>query len=674
MIGRKLKFTKSRFGLVVLFNLVGIFSAVVLFASSGASAIQPNCDGGPYMDYGRYKWCGYFTNDLDTSGLRLWNNGVPASVGATGTALQKVDELINFIVAERGGTVNGIQGQTSAEFVIDTMEGLTPTSNPTNSRGEAWTLEADWAQKLELGVTNGIIKINYFQNVNWHCGQEDTYYQVAPNDVAFYTTVNGGETPNCGPAVTVPAIVITDAKTGALIYEIKRICGNPFGTINALPNVNFVVVPSGFVTNTQVPVGGQDTLHVHLVNNGPAVSTPGTLQVGAASPAGGTAFYGSIVDPCAAGPPCTPATQSTLSNGVSTGDAFWKTTKDANFTGAARVPDWWWTTKSMTDGQVTDGTVAFTIPATSPLGTMTFNVCYEPTNEDGAGDCVPVTVTIVSERSTLVVSENGDVHAGGGLCGKTQTAGKVEGNGAVLPASSSYTQYVVSATDNPGGIADFGSNQSVSGSAKDTLDLGSNGGYEEVCREDLLSAAEAYEGTPGAAYTSLGGNSAANPYNLGTMAGLYFVNGTSYFKGTVNSKTTIVQTTGQMNIVGNITLTTNPFLPTQVPSLGVIAANNILIDSSVTQVDAYLFADGYIDTCVEGQSSKTACTNNLTVDGFLMGNTIEFHRIGPTNTNGAQVAETIILTPQIYLNPPQFFDASVDNVQLQGQGEEQPLF
>jgi len=283
-------------------------------------------------------------------------------------------------------------------------------------------------------------------------------------------------------------------------------------------------------------------------------------------------------------------------------------------------------------------------------------------------------VTIVSERSTLVVGENGDVHAGGGLCGKAQTAGKVEGNGGEEPTNSSETQYVVSATESPGGITNFGSNQSVGGSSTDDLGLGATGGYEEVCREDLLAAANAYRAAGGAVTAVLGGNTAANPYHVDGWAGLYYITGTSYIEGQVNNKTTIVQTAGDLNIVGNITLTTTSFPPTQVPSLGIIAANGILIDDSVTRVDAYMFSDGLIDTCVQGQVSKTACTANLLVNGFLMGNTIDYHRIGPFNSDGAQIAETVVLNPQIYLNPPQFFDASVDNILLQGQGEEQPLF
>jgi hypothetical protein len=325
------------------------------------------------------------------------------------------------------------------------------------------------------------------------------------------------------------------------------------------------------------------------------------------------------------------------------------------------------------------GKFGYTLSLLTPTGTkLCFSDTIQPHTQVGdppfPSDNQICYTVLNNSRYPLVAGYNGDVHAGGGLCGQGQSPGTVEGNGAEEPSDSSETQYVVSATNSPNGIINFGSNESASGSSSNTLDLGSTGGYEEVCREDLLAAANAYRAAGGAVTAVLGGNTAANPYHVDGWAGLYYITGTSYIEGQVNNKTTIVQTAGDLNIVGNITLTTTSFPPTQVPSLGIIAANNILIDSSVTHVGAYLFSDGLIDTCVQGEISTTACTNNLLVNGFLMGNTIDFHRIGPTNTLNARIAETVVLTPQIYLNPPQFFDASVDNILLQGQGEEQPLF
>jgi hypothetical protein len=64
----------------------------------------------------------------------------------------------------------------------------------------------------------------------------------------------------------------------------------------------------------------------------------------------------------------------------------------------------------------------------------------------------------------------------------------------------------------------------------------------------------------------------------------------------------------------------------------------------------------------------------LVVNGFFMAHDILFNRLGRPNTNGNQLAEQVILNPQLYLNPPMFFDAAADAVLLHGQGEQQPLF
>jgi hypothetical protein len=123
-----------------------------------------------------------------------------------------------------------------------------------------------------------------------------------------------------------------------------------------------------------------------------------------------------------------------------------------------------------------------------------------------------------------------------------------------------------------------------------------------------------------------------------------------------------------MDITGPITLSSTAMVANATPSLGLIAARDIDIDSAVTQVSAYLFSDNAIDTCVEADGT---CDSTLTVNGFLMAQQLLLHRFG---TVASPIGEDIIMAPQIYLNPPAFFDASVDNTTLEGQGEQQPLF
>jgi len=133
-----------------------------------------------------------------------------------------------------------------------------------------------------------------------------------------------------------------------------------------------------------------------------------------------------------------------------------------------------------------------------------------------------------------------------------------------------------------------------------------------------------------------------------------------------------------VEIDGNILLnTTTAYEAHKAPSLGIISSSDILIDPAATQVDAYLFSShGTIVTC---NAAPAGCANNLRVNGFLMAKDLLFGRIGPNPPVGASavsapIVEQIVLNPQIYLNPPKYFDASVDDILLEGQGERAPLF
>jgi hypothetical protein len=266
-----------------------------------------------------------------------------------------------------------------------------------------------------------------------------------------------------------------------------------------------------------------------------------------------------------------------------------------------------------------------------------------------------------------VTGANSDVHAGGGICGQTlapPSAGYIQGD----PSSSSGDQYVVSAT---GGTGSFDSNELAP--IKNNLTLGATGDYGEICREDLESAAQAYLTSGGQSGIVSGTVDIAS---LNPSDNVYFaLAGTIHLSGTVTRKITIVMLNGgTVDINGNIQITGATSLAQTTPSLGVISDGNIVIDSNVSRVDAYLFSNGSIDTCAQSAQIPNPCTTDLLVNGFLMAHSIAFDRRGPQDATGTPVAEQIVLNPQIYLNPPTFFDSSVDDVLLQGQGEDQPLF
>ena len=258
------------------------------------------------------------------------------------------------------------------------------------------------------------------------------------------------------------------------------------------------------------------------------------------------------------------------------------------------------------------------------------------------------------------VGLNSDVHAGGGPCGGQLSSGFVAG----YRDAGSYATYAVSAS---GAVSNFSSNSGLN-----TLTLGVSGDYSEVCVPDLYAAAQSGFGDTPA--TVLAANSSANPYDISNWSGVYYINGNAYITDSspVKNKMTIVALNGSIHVVGSITLSKAKKARSSVPSVGLIAANDIDIAASVGRVDAYMFADGLVDTCEPGTGS---CSSTLTVNGFVMGGKILFARLGPPSSPNGVVAEKVALNPQLYLNPPTFFDsARTGGAALIGEGEKPPLF
>jgi hypothetical protein len=641
------------------------FAGLAMQLVSSPTASAYTCAGGPIFDSGRKVWCGYFTNKFDDGvsppGEFVLSNGVPAGVNSVAT-------LTAYILSLRNGA--NAQDKTGAEFIIETMLGI---SGPASNRALATTLfqppgagscalaanAGYWTCRVAAEAAAGDINWNYAYP--FPCGVENTYYQAGGNnDDAFFTDGDDG----CGPGVTKTSIAFLNPNNRSqVIYAIKRQCGNPIGLVNGLPvpstafNVTLAASASGapgpspyqVIAGKTYASGVVFTLH----NSGPNASIAGNLDI---EYPGAT-----ITAPC--GGACNPAGAVQVTGGHNPTRGY---QSSPSVIPGVTTPYWYYGMTAFPNGFTGNGALTFTVSPTAAVGSIiTFNLIYYPSNDANAKATATVKFIVVSERTPSVVGVNGDVHAGGGICGQAQTPtpSNVQGDAS----ATSGTQYVVSAT---GTVNDFSSNNKT---AANNLTLGgANGAYADVCREDLLAAAVAYE--------SAGGGLIIGPtVNINTLSPLsnvfYSNSGTLTLTGpaTVNRKITIVSL-GNVVISGDISLGGGSNTGNAQPSLGIISAGSINIDSGVTRIDAYLFADGAIDTCAQFAQVPNPCTANLLVNGFLMGQSIAFHRIGPTNTNGAPIAEQIILNPQIYLNPPMFFDATVDNTTIENDGEQQPLF
>jgi hypothetical protein len=494
-----------------------------------------------------------------------------------------------------------------------------------------------WAQEVTQADADGYV--DWDAQRNFPSGDPDTTSEDYGHDVATFRNTIGQTN-----------MFIVFSNPGGGQYNLNRSCGNTWG---AFTPVN---VPLGYqmkltanALNNQVAPGQTGTIDLGLHNTGPNPTVSGTLQV--QLPGGSD-----VVQPCMAS--CADPNQPPLTFGTT---ARGYRTVGSGIPGV-NGPDWYWDTGPFPVSANSTGSLTFNVPPNAPPGNLTFTIYYSPADQNGTVISTTVTFQILPIRYPSVVGLNSDVNAGGGLCGGALSDGSVIAH----PMADSYGEYVDSA-------AGTGTINNFPPGGSEALNLGLHGGYAQVCREDLFQEAQDYMAS-GGSYTPHG----AGTYDIGSWGGVNYISGNSYICGTINALTTIVQLSGTLHIGGGgcptntLDLTNASFAAGQLPSLGIIASGDIVIEAPVTHIDVYLFADGAIDTC--DTSSGGNCDNILTVNGFLMAQNIAFQRLGPLGSTGSQLGEQISLNPQIYLNPPPLFTSAADNIVLQGQGERSPLF
>ncbi len=377
-------------------------------------------------------------------------------------------------------------------------------------------------------------------------------------------------------------------------YIINRRCGNSvaFAALPAAPDMNMQTSVGGLLDASGNPVtqftpGGTYTIHPSVSNTGNATSntvylelkTPnntGNVSVNAPDVPYGLASGYSAVNNCAPGYPAA--------------------TVSGSPPGACAGPHWWWEYHNIpAPSPLLQQVVTFSVSPGAAIGS---NICFQSDvvheySLDPTSYAVSPVIcyTVASPRYPSVIGLNGDIHAGGGLCDGTLSTGDVEGN----IGANSYGQYVVSAAGAP--ISNFGSN----GSGTSTLlNLGADGGYSQICREDIYKDADDYITTGGAVSAAYGPGS----YDISGWTKIVHVTGTvNLLRRQCSNQTTVVETNPAATVYfgggtciangGNTTLTGAKAAANALPSLSVITAGNIAIAASTTRVNAYMFCRQY---------------------------------------------------------------------------------
>jgi hypothetical protein len=563
----------------------GLAAIAVIGLAVGLFVIPAHAAPPPILVDGRAAFYGYFQNNVDTGGEKVWLDGVHS------TDINTFVALVRTRVA--GGPGITSQQQVGAEFIIQTMRGGTVHAAATPAEIDDWEARVRYASAQGWidwnPPVNGVLKNNFSYSIN-------SYYQFPRttadprdyaglyNDDAFFSESD-----------TVPAIVFRNG--GTFYYALKQLCANPLGSLPGLPGLP--KVPAFNLTATLTGPTATNLSGVKYLEPGKTYTfDPGASN--ASSNASGQ-YTLSINNPSAAnftmGPPAT---------------LKW----DESALGASGV-------------RVRSIPVTVSAGAANGAGPFCFHSHVTPSDlAGGSVDSPSLCYMIYKVLKPVVIGQGSDVHAGSGLCGPSYTT---PGSGYVNGQGDSKGEYVVSA----GGLSTpFGSNGSSTSpttSITDYLSL-------TLCRPNLVNVASAFVSLHPAEVTKPGGGS---PYTLTLDAlnalDLLYNNGVIYIPGDlvispggteVVARKLTIYATGNITINSNIRLSGGDTARVDQPSLGLIAGNGINISGAATQVDAYMFSNVFINTCY---TASTTCDNTLNVRGFLMSKTLQLRRIGPLN-------------------------------------------
>jgi len=237
-----------------------------------------------------------------------------------------------------------------------------------------------------------------------------------------------------------------------------------------------------------------------------------------------------------------------------------------------------------------------------------------------------------------------------------------------INTNNSTGQYVVSAsgaiTDLLGDLTNvrgFGSNTGNSGTGSSSGTL-TQDNYGLTCLPNVTQQVQTD-------LTKSGGGTPINPGAIDDsgndgkiMVGNVPAGGTFQFGA---GGTTTISKRWTLYVNGNVYIDSNiAFGPTG--SLAIVATGTISIDPSVTQADAFMYADT-INTCEDGSGntlgapwSGLTCNNQLTVNGLLFARHFRFNR---TSTSSTSPSEVINFSPQLYLyTPPGLSDIGLNEI------------
>ena len=460
----------------------------------------------------------------------------------------------------------------------------------------------------------------------------------------------------------VPSLVFRDSlQNGKIVYGLELWCANPLGELTLPPAINFNLNPSVTGSPPSSEGGGSTaTITPNVANGGVTSSTSVEWQL--------TNFrlQPSVpVVPVPGGATNATAPVSYFRNGATTvasGNRVFNKGNTSVGSGPQVIGDF-------------------------PVGTR---ICYalsvRPYNQSTTDwrHGTPFCITIA--KSPKLQVRGGDIRVGSNFAGQTLTGtSNITTRQSIKTVSGTRTtfgswgEYAISAT---GVIAGIGSGSAFAGAGMPTptnplsacsfsfLTFSNARTTSDTCRTTAATNYGKYSTgrtmpTLSNSYpTTMASTSLSGVVNTASLNGIYKTSGDITLNaGVIPAGRTIVINTlydpvnrqyANVTIAGNITYATGTLTKaSDIPQL-IIIAGNINIRSAATQVDAWLSAEGTLNTCsnvARTSINSNNCNAVLTFNGPVMANQIQLWRTagsGPGTLSG-NPAEIFNLRPDAYL-------------------------
>jgi len=577
-------------------------------------------------------------------------HGTPHSyVISNGISSNNVTDFVAYLKAKNrsgAGDAYSRSDKAGAAFIVHTILGR--NGDQANANGGRNISDADFndlrdrlnSATINWNTTVCDSHITTMSVIN----DERTQYDVQ-RDRVYY--VNNNESCESG-------ITITD-RFGS-VYRMQHKCANPVGYLTGIATADFNLVPTVTGSKDTTEGGGsQVMISPNVENTGSAKSRSVAWQL--------TSFRIAPNDAIPAGGVNGTAPVSHYGNSsttVANGSTEFERNNTPVGVGLRTIGDY-------------------------PIGTR---ICYtlsvNPYNQDTTNwrHGTPFCVTIA--KSPKLQVHGGDIRVGSNYVGQTVTGNsRITTNISQKTISGSnylfgsWGEYGVFA---PGVITGIGSGSAFAGTGLAISDPAP----DDICSYTFLTFSNATTSNcKNAGASNYGGyntgrtipNVAASfpvtsatgtlsgTVNVGTLNGRYKTSGDiTLSAATITAGKTVIintynpttRTYANVTIAGDIRYANGAYaLAGEIPQL-IILAGNININNAVTQLDAWVSAEGTLNTCADvprATITSNNCDDKLTINGPVMANQVQLWRTAGSGTGvtSGDPAEVFNLRPDAYL-------------------------